>query len=471
MYRKDGIKSWMIALCFCFSIFIIPAIVGIILLIVQHKQDKELIAKYGTYDQLDSNIDDMKNTLADINARAAELRRNSRRLELSIENLKKEKIDIEKDIEVRDIISSFDFSSYDTYSSEECKNKLAALRQEEKQLLQDNKAVLVTSTGSKKQINNNIKQIIRCFNAECDNIALSITVKNIDTLRNKISKSFDTINKIYLLDGVQLTIGILEYKLNELTLMYNYELKYQQEKEVQKAIKEQMLEEEKARKELERRKNEIEKDQKQFNNEVSKMMKYLQKASNDVEKQLYADKIRELEEKIKALEEEKADVINREQNAKAGFVYIISNIGSFGENIFKIGMTRRLEPMDRIKELSSASVPFEFDVHAMIFSEDAPKLEASLHNHFDKNRVNKINPRKEFFKVSIDEIEQFVDETFDDTVKFTKIAVAKEYRDSLAMDEVEPTDEKLEILDAFESSDPKYAPDTSTDDLEKEPGL
>ena len=106
--------------------------------------------------------------------------------------------DIEKDIEVRDIISSFDFSSYDTYSSEECKNKLAALRQEEKQLLQDNKAVLVTSTGSKKQINNNIKQIIRCFNAECDNIALSITVKNIDTLRNKVSKSFDTINKIMI---------------------------------------------------------------------------------------------------------------------------------------------------------------------------------------------------------------------------------------------------------------------------------
>lgn len=427
MYRENGIKTWMIALCFCFSFLVLPAIAGIVLMVIQHMQSRELIAKYGTYDQIDNNINNLKNTLAGMSSKEAELR-------LTIENLEKERVELTKDVEVEDLISAFDFSSYDTYTSEECKNKLTSLKQEEKQLLKDNKAVSITSTGSKKQINNNVKQIIRCFNAECDNIALSVSVKNIDTLRSKLSKSFDTINKIYETDGVQLTIGVLEYKLNELTLMYEYELKYQQEKEIQKAVKEQMIEEEKARKELERRKAEIEKDQKQFSNEVAKMMKYLQKTTSDVEKQLYADKIKELEEKIKALEAEKADVINREQNAKAGFVYIISNIGSFGENIFKIGMTRRLEPMDRIKELSSASVPFEFDVHAMIFSEDAPKLEASLHSHFDKNRVNKINPRKEFFKVSIDEIEKFVDETFDNTVEFTKIPVAKEYRDSLAVD-------------------------------------
>lgn len=135
-----------------------------------------------------------------------------------------------------------------------------------------------------------------------------------------------------------------------------------------------MIEEEKVRKELEKKRQQIEKDEKQFNNEVSKLMKYLQKTESEVEKQLYADKIAELEAKIKELETERDDVINRQENAKAGFVYVISNIGSFGEDIFKIGMTRRLEPMDRIKELSSASVPFEFDVHAMIFSENAPEL-------------------------------------------------------------------------------------------------
>ena len=337
------------------------------------------------------------------------------------------------DLELNAIIESFDYASYDSYSSEECKNELATLKQKEKQLAQDSKAVKIIYGSSKKHLNNNIKQIIRCFNAECDNIVLSVTLKNIESLRNKITKSFDSINKIFEVDGIQLNIKLLEYKLKELTLLYEYEKKYQQEKEIQKAIKEQMIEEEKARKELEKREAEIEKDEKQFNKEISKMMKYLQKSSNDVEIQIYADKIKELEEKLKALETEKEDVVNRRQNAKAGFVYIISNIGSFGEDIYKIGMTRRLEPMDRIKELSSASVPFEFDVHAMIFSEDAPALETSLHSHFDKYRVNKVNPRKEFFKINIAEIEDFVDETFDKTVQFTKVPVAKEYHESLCV--------------------------------------
>ena len=140
-----------------------------------------------------------------------------------------------------------------------------------------------------------------------------------------------------------------------------------------------------------------------------------------------------LEDKIKILESDKESVLERQANARAGFVYVISNIGSFGENIYKIGMTRRLEPMDRIKELSSASVPFEFDVHAMIFSSDAPDLEATLHNHFAERAVNKVNPRKEFYNVDIDEIEKVVKENYNDTVQFTKIPIASEYRQSLNM--------------------------------------
>lgn len=124
----------------------------------------------------------------------------------------------------------------------------------------------------------------------------------------------------------------------------------------------------------------------------------MQKAKDNVERQLYLDKIKELENKLSALQADKENVLQREQNTRAGFVYIISHIGSFGERVFKIGMTRRLEPMDRIAELSSASVPFPFDVHAMIFSEDAPGLEAVLHQHFEQSRVNKVNPRKEFFQ-------------------------------------------------------------------------
>ena len=226
-------------------------------------------------------------------------------------------------------------------------------------------------------------------------------------------------------------------KLKELNLTYTFQLKQQQEKEQQKAIKEQMIEEEKVRREIERQKQKIDKDCAQFNNEVKKLMTYMQKTSSDVEKQLYIDKIKELEDKLRSLEDDKKNVLEREANAKAGFVYVISNIGSFGEDIYKIGMTRRLEPMDRIKELGSASVPFEFDVHAMIFSENAPELENLLHKHFEKQSVNRINLRKEFFHVSLDEIEKVVHDNFNDIASFTKVPAAKEYRQTLSLIESE----------------------------------
>ena len=130
-------------------------------------------------------------------------------------------------------------------------------------------------------------------------------------------------------------------------------------------------------------------------------------------------------ERIQAFE----GLVLKRQNGKARNVYIISNLGSFGENIFKVGMTRRLEPMDRVKELSDASVPFMFDVHSFIFSDDAVALEQKLHSILEKNRVNKINLRKEFFNVSIDELEKIVTE-IDPTAEFNKTMIAEEYRQS-----------------------------------------
>jgi phage membrane protein len=208
-------------------------------------------------------------------------------------------------------------------------------------------------------------------------------------------------------------------------------VKEEEEKEQKKAIREQMVEEEKVRREIEREKQKIEKEEAQFSNEIKKLMSYMQKARDDIERQLYIDKIKELEEKLKALQVDKENVLQREQNTRAGFVYIISNIGSFGDRVFKIGMTRRLEPMERIAELSSASVPFPFDVHAMIFSENAPGLEAILHQHFDEMRVNKVNQRKEFFKVDLDDIKKVVLENHNATVKFVDIPDATEYRETL----------------------------------------
>lgn len=327
------------------------------------------------------------------------------------------------------------FSNYDYITSQDCKNELILLKQKEKEMRQSGEDVWVQTREDKgwKLEDRTIRQILRNFNSECDNIMSNITIKNIDNERNKIQKSFDTLNKLYSVDGVALSKELLELKLEQITLMYTYELKHEQELEIQKAIKEQMLEEAKAQRELEEQKKKIDKDLQQHVGEVNRLMKYLQKTKIDAEKQLYMDKIKELEDKIKVLESDKETVLEREANARAGFVYIISNIGSFGEGIYKIGMTRRLEPMDRVKELSSASVPFEFDVHAMIFSSDAPELENILHKHFADRAVNKVNPRKEFYKVDIDEIEKIVKENYNDTVQFTKIPIATEYRQSVNM--------------------------------------
>ena len=351
-------------------------------------------------------------------------------LSSEIDELKNEISDLKKE----SVITAINFELDTSITSEEYKNQFKLLKLEEAELIKKDEALSVNISSSKKAMRDNGKQILRSFDAECLNIINATTIKNIDTQRNKIQKSYENLNKIFEIDGIGIKPELLSYKFKELTLTYGYLVKKEQEKEEQKAIREQMLEEEKVRREIEREKARIEKEENQFKNEINKLMTYLHK-SDDIEKQLYVDKIKELEGKLQLLEKDKENVLEREQNTRAGFVYVISNIGSFGENIYKIGMTRRLEPMDRVKELGDASVPFEFDVHAMIFSEDAPKLETALHTTFRANQVNKVNPRKEFFNVSLSEIEKVVKENHNAVVEFTEIAKAEQYRESLRIAE------------------------------------
>lgn len=145
----------------------------------------------------------------------------------------------------------------------------------------------------------------------------------------------------------------------------------------------------------------------------------------------------DLENKLIEAEERGQRALSMAQQTRRGHVYVISNIGSFGDNIFKIGMTRRLEPLDRVKELGDASVPFSFDIHAMIYSEDAPTLEKELHRRFERESVNKINPRKEFFKTSLAEIRQVVEQQNLSDVHWTMKAEAAEYRESLAIEKAQ----------------------------------
>lgn len=325
-----------------------------------------------------------------------------------------------------------DTSTLESLDSQELKNELSKYKLNEAEIIKNDNAIQILGKSNKKNvIKHQTRQLLRSFNAECDLAISNVTLKNIDTMRNKIIKAYETLNKLFEIDNVQIRNEYLEVKLQQLIAVYLYQEKLEDERILKKELQDQLKEEEKVRREIERQKLKIEKDEAQFKNEISKLMKYLQKTNNDVEKNLYIDKIKEFENKLSELENVKADVLNREKNTRAGFVYIISNIGSFGENIFKIGMTRRLEPMDRIKELSSASVPFEFDVHAMIFSDDAPALENILHTTFREYEVNKVNHRKEFFNIPIEEIEKVVTKNHNATVKWNFEATAEEYRNSI----------------------------------------
>ena len=172
--------------------------------------------------------------------------------------------------------------------------------------------------------------------------------------------------------------------------------------------------------------------------EEKRYQKALEKARDEIEQAVGAKheklrhKIDELQRRLEEAHANKERAISRAQLTRSGHVYVISNIGSFGENVYKIGMTRRLEPLDRVRELGDASVPFRFDVHAIIYSEDAPSLENQLHNIFNHRRVNRVNSRKEFFKVTLDEIAEVVREHHGE-IEFIKVPEAEEYRKTMAL--------------------------------------
>ena len=213
-----------------------------------------------------------------------------------------------------------------------------------------------------------------------------------------------------------------------------------------------MREEEKARRDFEKAQKEAEKEEEMLQKAMEKAQEEISKASEE-ERAKYEEQLAELQEKLKEAEEKNQRAISMAQQTKSGHVYVISNIGSFGENVYKIGMTRRLEPMDRVNELGDASVPFKFDVHAMIYSENAPELENQLHKAFDRKRLNYINLRREYFDISLEEIEKVVHENHGE-IQFIKDAEAKEYRESLIIKRKMASEAEPELVeDSFPSAD------------------
>jgi hypothetical protein len=345
-------------------------------------------------------------------------------------------------IELDDKILFQDFGVYEPQfsfsSSDEYKKRLNEIREEQKLLIKrglaakcyKNWKVNGSEKEGKKLIAESIKLIIRNFNIECDICIDKVKFSNYTNSENRILKSFEMQNKLNETNEVEITHEYLSSKMKELALAYEYQKKRKQEKEELRILKEQQREEEKVAREIEAKRLELEKEQAHYQNVLKRVNEQIEVEESEERRNFLIEKKEELNNNLADVDKAMEDLDYREANHRAGYVYIISNIGAFGPDIYKIGMTRRLEPEDRISELSGASVPFRFDVHAMIFSNDAPKLEAALHNAFADKKVNLVNGRKEFFRVTLDEIKNVVRENHDKTVEFISLPDAEQFRES-----------------------------------------
>ena len=355
------------------------------------------------------------------------------KLDLEIQEKKREIVVFETDLYVQEYglyKPTFEFANSDLY-----KNKLKELRDLQKECIKNDTAAVGSTTwevnGSKSKgramVNDNKKLLLRAFNVECDDIVSNVKVSNLDRSIERINKISEQISKLGKTMSISITPKYVQLKIEEVRLALDYQQKKQEEKERQKELRAQEREEAKVLKEIEEERKRLKKEQTHYENALKSILAQIESVGENAE---LIEKKQQLESKIGDTLKAIDDVDYREANRKAGYVYIISNIGAFGENIYKIGMTRRLDPQERVDELGDASVPFNFDIHAMIFTEDAPKLEASLHSAFEKKKLNKINTRREFFNVSLEEIKNEVRKNFDKTVEWIDVPEAEQYRQS-----------------------------------------
>ncbi|KKH97086.1 hypothetical protein EO95_00900 [Methanosarcina sp. 1.H.T.1A.1] len=328
---------------------------------------------------------------------------------------------------------------FDFDTSSEYQKRILTNHQRQKQLIKDKVASVCSKEwvveGDKKKgaemIARNQKLALSAFNGECDAAVLKVKWNNVSKMEERIERAYEQINKLIAPLDIKITNKYFSLKLEELHLVHERQEKLYQEKEEQRLVKEQMKEEEKAIKEFEAANKAAENEEKQYQKALDEALKEIETAKSEEVTQLN-DKILNLEKQLKEAQE-KRRVISLAQVTKSGYVYVISNIGSFGEDVYKIGMTRRQVPRDRIREFEVA-VPFEFDVHALIHSENAPELEAKLHRRFEEKGLNLVNSRKEFYNVSLQEIETAVKELHG-KIEFTKMAEAKQYKETLKLRE------------------------------------
>jgi predicted nucleic acid-binding Zn-ribbon protein len=419
------------------------------------RKEKEEIARLNAEMQnLREAMPSESHTLDDINREIAASREELEQVEKTLKLRQQELNDAVKELQQAKeqivetneevLMQSFGLYTprYSFMNSDEYKVRLLEIRAEQKDMIKNKTAVTGNSNWTvnnsaakgKKMVSDMQKLLLRAFNSECDDVIEHVKYNNIEASEKRITASREAISKLGIIMEVSIQPKYYRLKIEELHLAFEYAQKKQQEKEEQKEARARMREEAKLAKEIEEERKKLEKEQQHYQNALERINAQLAAASEG-DRAAIEEKKAELVAQLDKIDKEFKDVDYREANQRAGYVYVISNIGAFGENVYKIGMTRRLDPQDRVDELGDASVPFNFDVHAMIFSDDAPRLEAALHNAFADRKLNFVNQRREFFRVSLDEIKKVVKENYDRSVEFVELAPAEQYRESIKLRE------------------------------------
>jgi len=347
------------------------------------------------------------------------------------EGLKSEVALLEENLE--DISFGLYKPHFEFDTAEDYKRELKATRDRQRELVRSGLAassptkwtVGNSRTEGKKIERQYTKLLLRAFNGECDAAVANVSWNNATKMEQRVENAFEAISKLGDVMNMSINPTYLQKKLNEVSLTHEYREKRHQEREEQRELARQMREEEKAERELERARADAEREELRNQEALEKAREEAAKATGHQLEKL-TEQIASLERRVSESHDKKEKAVARAQLTKSWFVYVISNVGAFDEGVVKIGMTRRMEPMDRVKELGDASVPFPFDLHVMMFSNNAPDLEQSLHAHFEGRRVNLVNRRKEFYRdVDLDEVEEFI-KARGVTAQFVKLAEARE---------------------------------------------
>jgi hypothetical protein len=325
----------------------------------------------------------------------------------------------------------FEEPGYLWQTSERYAAEIKLLRETQRFLIKSRQAITYPASVpvDKKILDGQAALMISAFNVECDLLIDKVNPGNLDRTLEQIERRAEQLEKnaATLLCGFSTDYVRLKYE--ECRLQYEYRLKKQHEQEEQRLIREQMREEARAQRQYEEAMRDAEKEEAKFERMLEKAREHLDKASETQRAEALA-RVAVLEAELQVAQEKRERAKSMAEQTRRGYVYVISNIGAFGEGVYKIGLTRRLDPQERVDELGDASVPFPFDVHAMCYSEDAPALESALHRRFSHRRVNAVNLRKEFFRVDLDDVREAMVEMIGSDVDFRVTAQAEAYYES-----------------------------------------